>query len=192
MFSDLRRECKARIFFCYFFIANLQTNIKTNIKLFWAFTKSKKKTKSYPTQFKYGGETSSNSKDICEMFAIFFKSTYPNRSSDRTINTAQTVNPTTANPIFITLGSVENIIHKIDLNENGGPDEIPNFFLKMTSKQISVPLSKLFDKSIRLGEYPKEFKTSFLTPIFKKRDESQITNYRPVCQIPYRSSLKKL
>ncbi|RZK26366.1 MAG: hypothetical protein EOO43_03045, partial [Flavobacterium sp.] len=182
-FSSLRRECKAKIKACHnSYISNLQSNIKTNIKLFWAYTKSKRKTNSYPKQFQYNDSKSSNSKDICEMFAKFFKSTYPNQSSDQSINTAATtITQPIVNPILITQGSVEKIINKIDLNKNGGPDGIPNIFLRMTSKQISKPLSMLFNKSICERVYPDEFKSSFITPIFKKGDETKVKNYRPVC-----------
>lgn len=41
-FSNFRRECKIKIEECYStYLKSLQSNIKTNIKLFWAFTKKK-------------------------------------------------------------------------------------------------------------------------------------------------------
>lgn len=53
-FSGLRRECKIKIDECYSnYLNSLQNNIKSNIKLFWAFTKEKKHTNSYPSQFKF-------------------------------------------------------------------------------------------------------------------------------------------
>lgn len=182
IFSDLRRECKTKTEQCYNnYINNLQANIKTNIKLFWAFTKKKKKTNSYPSSFKHDNVIVSSPKEICELFATYFKSTFNNRSSDRSININNTVHSNTVQSFYITPTDVESIITKIDLNKNGGPDGIPNFFLRQTCKQISIPLSMIFNRSLRSAIYPEEFKTSFVTPIFKKGDESLVSNYRPIC-----------
>lgn len=124
VFSMLRSDCKKKINECYDeYLVKLQENIKTNIKLFLAFTKSKRK---YPTQFKYDKECTSSPKEICYLFAKFFKFTYPNRSPDRSFDITQTVNPNTVNPINIKPNDVVTIISKCDLNKNGGPDGIPN------------------------------------------------------------------
>lgn len=78
-FSDLRRECKIKIDECYGTYLN---NLQNNIKLFWAFTKKKKHTNSYLSQFKFNDMTASNSGEICNLFATYFKSTY----NDKPIN----------------------------------------------------------------------------------------------------------
>lgn len=180
-FSSLRKECKKLIDKCYDdYIISLQSNLKSNIKLFWAFTKSKRKTNSYPSQFKHNNQSASSPNEICEMFSNFFKSTFTNHSSDRSFNINHTANQTTVNPLRILPVDVENTISKLDLNKNGGPDGIPNYFLRMTNKQISIPLSMIFSRSCREATVPPEFKSSFITPIFKKGDESLVTNYRPV------------
>lgn len=56
-----------------------------------------------------------------------------------------------------------------------------NYFLRQTSSQIAQPLAKIFNKSLQSSYYPVHFKSSFVTPIFKKGDDSLVTNYRPVC-----------
>lgn len=183
-FSDLRRECKVQIDNSHSkYIDHIQSNVKTNIKLFWAYTKSKRQTNSYPSKFKLENVSTSSPKEVCELFATFFRSIYKPKVPNRTFNidTTQTANPNTANPLNITPYDVENTISKLDLNKNGGPDGIPNFFLKHTMKQLSAPLALIFKRSVRTSQFPTAFKTSKSTAIFKKGDESDITNYRQVC-----------
>lgn len=173
-------ESNAKIDKCHkSYILQLQNNLKSNIQLFWAFTKSKRQTNSYPTQFTYNGQVGNASNEICNLFANFFESTYTDRSSNRTI-TDRNVDHIN-NQIVISPNDVFETINSIDSNKNGGPDGIPNYFLKQTAPYISIPLAIIFNKSLQLSVYPKEFKSSFLTPIFKKGDESVVNNYRPIC-----------
>lgn len=183
-YKRLRSQSKSRISACYMkFMRELQMNIPNNIKLFWAYTKSKRKTNSYPSEFSFNNQKSSNTVDICQMFSTFFQSTYTNSETNLEMNTFSNYNlrPNDLSPIMINETNVENILSKVDVNKNGGPDGIPNIFLRHTSGQLSKPLSMLFIKSINSGEFPIKFKTSFITPIFKKGKKSEVNNYRPVC-----------
>lgn len=182
IFSSLRSECKLLIDKCHEeYIAHIRRNLKTNVKFFWAYSKSKRQTNSYPSQFKYNNQTANTPGEVCELFATFFRSTYTNEISDNTSHIITTANPTTENPINITPYDVDTTISKIDPNKNGGPDGIPNFFLKQTSKVLSIPLAMIFNRSIEESEVPIAFKTSLSTAIYKKGDESDVSNYRQVC-----------
>lgn len=79
------------------------------------------------------------------------------------------------------LGNVEELLSNVDINKNGGPDGIPNVFLRSTARQLAVPLSIIFNKSVTTGIFPSQFKQANVTPIFKKGDKTDVTNYRPIC-----------
>lgn len=52
-FSLVRAKCKTMIVSCHKqYIRKLQKNMKKNVKLFWAYTKSRKQTNTYPVEFK--------------------------------------------------------------------------------------------------------------------------------------------
>lgn len=68
-FSTLRNAAKNMIKICHFnFLYNLQLNITRNIKSFWAYTKSKRKTNSYPSEFSFNDMKTSDPSMISPIF----------------------------------------------------------------------------------------------------------------------------
>ena len=52
--------------------------------------------------------------------------------------------------------------------------------LKETADQISPSLTMLFNKSLRLGIFPGDWKLANIVPIFKKGKKDFVENYRPI------------
>lgn len=185
VYAMLRSQSKLLIAQSYKnYLKHLQVTMNTNIKTFWAFTKSKRHTNSYPKELSYNDNTSSQPTEMCEMFANYFQSTYSNGSG---VASTSTEAPTTNNAVTqfvisnIDPGDVKLLLSKLDENKHGGPDGIPNIFAKRTRESISLPLSILFNKSLIIGIVPEKFKKALITPIHKKGKKSEIVNYRPVC-----------
>ena len=61
-----------------------------------------------------------------------------------------------------------------------GPDGINNRLLKQLSKPLSNPLGDLFNSSLEHGKVPTTWKEANITPIFKKNDPPEISNYRTI------------
>lgn len=180
-YSELRAKCKVKVTECHkHYIDYIQSNIKNNIKLFWAYSKNKRKTNSYPSTIHYQDVTANTPKDISEAFSSYFQTTFtdsPNRSNS---NTLLDVRPNIVKPI-ITIDCVVNILSKLNENKNGGPDGIPSLFWKRLKEVLACPLTLIFNKSLDEGMFPGVFKKGFVTPIFKSGDQFQAINYRPVC-----------
>ena len=66
------------------------------------------------------------------------------------------------------------------MGKAASPDGINNRLLKQLSKPLSNPLSDLFNSSLEHGKAPTTWKEANITPIFKKNDQSEISNYRPI------------
>ena len=79
--------------------------------------------------------------------------------------------------ISCTATEVETLIKLLKAT---GPDEISNRMLKLASKEVSIPLSILFNRSFREGSFSMNWKESSVLPLFKKGDKSQPSNYRPI------------
>ena len=73
---------------------------------------------------------------------------------------------------------VEETLNSLSVGKAAGPDGINNRLLKQLSKPLSNPLSDLFNSSLAHDKVPTTWKEANITPIFKKDDPSQMSNYR--------------
>ena len=77
------------------------------------------------------------------------------------------------------------------LNNSKGVNDISTMVLKEVMSTISDPLSIIFNLCIQQGYFPTELKTGCITPIYKKGDQYNVENYRPVCSLPQFSKIFK-
>ena len=68
---------------------------------------------------------------------------------------------------------------KLTLFKSSGPDGIHVNVLR-DCLDFDVPLSYIFNLSIRFGHIPHDWRDANVTPLFKKGSRSIATNYRPV------------
>ena len=85
--------------------------------------------------------------------------------------------------IRILQSEVVDVLRILKVNKASGSDGISHRMLKNTSLTISVPLTKLFNLSLRLHVFPSLWKSANVMPLFKKGDKSEVGNYRPVSLI---------
>ena len=71
-------------------------------------------------------------------------------------------------------------IEILNPNKASGPGGISNKMLKPVAKEISVPLSILFNRSFREGKFSELWKRSNIIPLPKKGDNSDPSSFRPV------------
>ena len=70
----------------------------------------------------------------------------------------------------------------LSLNENKspGPDNIHPFFLKRLARVLCLPISMLFNLSLRSGTNAEQWREAILTAIHKKGARDLAENYRPI------------
>ena len=56
--------------------------------------------------------------------------------------------------------------------------------VKESASVIAKPITNILNTSIEQGCYPNAWKMGQVTPLFKKDDESNKANYRPVTVLP--------
>ncbi len=76
------------------------------------------------------------------------------------------------------------IISKMKAKTSTGYDGISNKLLKSTVSEISLPLTIIFNKSLKEGLYPDSMKTAKVIPLYKSKDSTLSVNYRPVSLLP--------
>jgi hypothetical protein len=157
-------------------------------KSFWSFVNIKRKCNMYPAFLKLKSIESNNIPTICNMFGEFFmstysKSTYCSSNYPYSISTGSTPYPI-INEIIVL-----EALKGVKCNFKPGPDNIPACILKFCAEELASPITLLFDYSLRSGCFPAIWKSSYIIPLHKSGNKSNITNYRGIAKL---SALPKL
>ena len=83
-------------------------------------------------------------------------------------------------PLVVTPELVAKKIKAMKDNKTPGVDGIPPKLLMETVEQISIPLARVFNLSLKEGVVPFEWKEANIIPLFKKGSRNKSENYRPV------------
>jgi hypothetical protein len=82
--------------------------------------------------------------------------------------------------ISFTREGVEKLLSKLKPGKAAGPDELPSRVLKEVAKEISEPLTFIFQQSYDQGQLPKDWNRAIVTALYKKGSKMDPSNYRPV------------
>ena len=74
-------------------------------------------------------------------------------------------------------------------NTSSGPDSMPVKIFKSIASSIINPICKLVNLSFRVGLFPSSLKTARITPVYKKGNREELTNYRPIASLPFMSKI---
>lgn len=61
-----------------------------------------------------------------------------------------------------------------------GPDEIPSWFYRSCSVEVSTAVASIFNDSLRIGRVPEAWKTAIVTPVPKISNATSLGDYRPI------------
>jgi hypothetical protein len=75
---------------------------------------------------------------------------------------------------------VLSAIKKLKSGTASGPDQLPPTFYKKLQMSLCVPLCDIFSQLLNSAVVPDEWRTAFVTPVFKKGISSDANNYRPI------------
>jgi hypothetical protein len=84
----------------------------------------------------------------------------------------------------ITRHEVEKIIKSLNASNSCDYDEIPVKIVKISSRYISSPLTKLCNRILSTGVFPDYLKYSEILPLFKSGCKDEIDSYRPISLLP--------
>lgn len=191
-FSLLRKRSKAIEADCYqAYIKKTENSIVQNPKLFWTYIKSNKKgPNSLPPTLSYEGQTADTSESICNIFAIYFQSTFLSPSSHIHSHSTTTINHLNSHNSTNAIGDIEidpdvvlKALKSLDLTKGPGPDRIPPIFIVNCANALMTPLTLLFTRSVKEGTVPSLWKSAFITPVHKNGNKGDVKNYRPISKL---------
>ena len=73
-----------------------------------------------------------------------------------------------------------NQISNLNTNKSCGHDSINPRIIKDYKHYLCIPLSYLFNASLKNGVVPDKFKLAKVVPLFKKGEHNSTSNYRPI------------
>lgn len=82
------------------------------------------------------------------------------------------------------IDKIHKIIKQLNSNKAPGLDNVNVTDIKMAGRGISVALTNLINRSVKMGSYPETLKMGCVRPIFKKGKKDEYSNYRPITLLP--------
>ena len=155
-------------------------NAGKNKKAFFKYVKSKLTVRPEITAMKgENGQQLEDDKGISETLAKYFNSVYLPQSQEE-MPDMQNLTNAQIGVLLITREMVRVKLTKLNVNKSCGPDGIHPHVLQRTASAMCKPLQIIFQMSLDKGECPIDWKTANVTPIHKKGDRTDPSNYRPV------------
>ena len=90
---------------------------------------------------------------------------------------------------YTNLTDIAKILGQLKPKSSSGYDDISSKLLKAITDSVCCPLSKIINQSLCTGIFPSKLKLAKVIPLYKKDDEKQFGNYRPISLL---SSISKI
>ena len=133
------------------------------------------------------GELITNGKDIAKLlnfkFSVLGKYFGESKKFDKTLFSADTGIANKANRFFfkyVTYKEVHDLIKCLNVNKTLGPSKIPAWTLKDAQSVFAKPLCFLINELISESSFPSDLKRALISPLYKKGNTEDPTNYRPI------------
>jgi hypothetical protein len=163
-------------------LSSMKSTLTTNPRKWWSFSKKLfgNSQTGIPT-LNDNGIIITNDLDKANSFNNFFKQTATLDDSNAVLPPDYpTLCDSTLETFYVEEADTRNYLQKLNANKAFGPDGISPKLLKEGSSELAPSLTKLFNRSLQDGKFPKLWKRANVIPLHKKQARSILTNYRPV------------
>ena len=165
------------------FESQIARNCKSDPKVFWTHIRRRLKTKDGISPLLEGINDKNSMKFKDEEKANILQKQFASvftREPPGEIPQLKERTDVKLDSITVTRDMVQTQILNLNANKSCGPDEINYRLLIELADYISLPLTLLFNKTLKVGEIPVDWKRANITPIYKKGAKCKAENYRPI------------
>jgi hypothetical protein len=161
---------------------SIADTITENPKKFWGYVKSKTTVRDRIPELHNPDNNTSTSDNFekAEILSKFFCSVFTYKPDNTIPDPPGQPYQTELHETTVTEELVEKLLKKIKPGKAMGPDGIHPRVLRETATTIKVPLNIIFKASLQSGEVPSQWRSAYISPIFKKGVKTSPKNYRPV------------
>ena len=85
---------------------------------------------------------------------------------------------------FINKEFIISELRKLNVRKSTGHDLLPAKLLRVGAEPLAIPIANLINMSLCTGKFPSYLKKANVCPIFKRGDNLDVANYRPVSVLP--------
>ena len=163
------------------FERGISKEIKNNNKIFWRYVNSQRTTKtSIPDLERKDGSKATTDDEKAEILNNQFTSVF----TDEDLSNVPefTPHPCTSylEKFEINKTSVQKKLSKLRTDKSCGPDDVHPFILNHLADIMAIPLTLIFNNSIKSGIVPEIWKEGIVSALYKKGKKSQASNYRAI------------
>ena len=151
-----------------------------NTKPFYSYLKSQKQDSQGVSPLREGGQLYSDAVSKARILSNQFKSVFTRDDPDAPVKKLPGPDYPDIPELIIRPEGVEKLLAGLNPRKASGPDEIPARMLQSLSTELAPALTAIFTQSVEEGALPKQWKTAWIAPVFKKGGRSDPANYRPV------------
>ena len=166
-------------------------DIKKTWKVIKDVTNPSKSDKEVPTHFVVDGEEISDNSSISNKFNNHFVNIGPSLANKIPQNQNVSYHrylTSNISSVFelkhINEQQVLKIIDGLKSKSSSGIDNISNQLLKQIKHEIVPALTIIINKCLKSGIFPDKLKIAKVLPIYKKKEEYLLDNYRPISVLP--------
>jgi hypothetical protein len=165
--------------------SDLAVNTNRNSKIWWSLLKEvtygNNNLRDSIPPIQHNGEFITSDKTKADVFNAHFlsMSTIDDSNTAPIINRRITLDNDLCD-INISEQEVHDQLVSLDICKSYGPDGIPPKLLKEGGRPLSKILCKLFSLSLLKCQFPLNWKQANVTPVHKKNNKNDISNYRPI------------
>ena len=150
-----------------------------NTKPFWSFMKSLRQSSTGVASLKTASGIAVSPLEKANALNSQFKSVFTQEDC-QDLPASEYPAPPSMPPIRITTQGITKLLQELKPHKAPGPDGILPSVLKECAVNIAPLLQPIFQKSIDTGELPNDWLNANVSPIFKKGNRAEPSNYRPV------------
>jgi hypothetical protein len=157
----------------------LATNIKSDVKSFWNYARSKMRKDNVGPLEGEDGDAVSDDSMVAELLNDYFCSVFTEEDIANIPAcpdvASQAITTSTVKP-----EQVAKVCSGLKVNKAAGVECIAPIILNKLSEEIKKPLSQIFQQSLDTRDNPSDWRSANVTPIYKKGPRNKTFNYRPV------------
>lgn len=159
--------------------------------------RTRKKKKKHLDELKIDSKKISEPTEIADTLNIFLQNVASQNQSQSIRNPIAYMPNIVPQEYFeivpTSVSEVVKVIKGLNNTKSTGWDDIPLDIIKENIYLLALPLVDIFNLSIKSGVFPEKFKISKICPLFKKGEQSDPKNYRPIALLPtFSKILEKL